>query len=190
VLSRTTQSHPNPNLPTPDPHLYPPTSHPPHPPLQPPQPQPPGLLRYCDRRIPSHVLRRAYKIVFDIPFNSANKWAVTVTQCPGMMGKNVVMMKGGWSVLRATWVGGAWFVAAKVVQQDRAAAAEMQPTAESSSSARRQCGCLPSELNVHTCTTPQNPSSTQSTGAPEIVLTKCSHHLHNRQEKPMDEVRT
>lgn len=25
-------------------------------------------------------------------------------------------------------------------------------------------------------------------GAPEIVLTKCSAHLHNRQEKPIDEV--
>ncbi|KAI8473316.1 MAG: hypothetical protein J3K34DRAFT_518987 [Monoraphidium minutum] len=76
-----------------------------------------GLLRYCDRRIPCNVLRRAYKIVFDIPFNSANKWAVTITQCPGMSGKDVVMMKG----------------------------------------------------------------------APEIVLTKCTHHLHNRQEKPIDE---
>lgn len=42
-----------------------------------------GLLRYCDRRIASTLLRRAYKVVFDIPFNSANKWAVTVTQCPG-----------------------------------------------------------------------------------------------------------
>lgn len=25
-------------------------------------------------------------------------------------------------------------------------------------------------------------------GAPEIVLTKCSNHLHNREEKPIDEV--
>ncbi|GBF90642.1 p-type atpase [Raphidocelis subcapitata] len=76
-----------------------------------------GLLRYCDRRIPSHILRRAYRIIFDIPFNSANKWAITVTQCPGDPAKNVIMMKG----------------------------------------------------------------------APEIVLTKCTHHMHNRTEKPIDE---
>lgn len=25
-------------------------------------------------------------------------------------------------------------------------------------------------------------------GAPEIILTKCTHHLHNRQEKEIDEV--
>lgn len=25
-------------------------------------------------------------------------------------------------------------------------------------------------------------------GAPEIVLTKCTHHMHNRTEKPIDEV--
>lgn len=62
------------------------------------------------------MLRRAYKIVYDIPFNSANKWAVTVTRCPGDPGRDVVMMKG----------------------------------------------------------------------APEIVLAKCSRHLHNRQEKEID----
>jgi hypothetical protein len=49
--------------------------------------RPKGLLRYCDRRIPFYVLRRAYKIIFDIPFNSANKWAITVTQCPGARGE-------------------------------------------------------------------------------------------------------
>ena len=63
------------------------------------------------------MLRRAYRVVFDIPFNSANKWAVTVTQCPGDASKNVIMMKG----------------------------------------------------------------------APEIVVSKCTRHLHNRQEKEVDE---
>jgi magnesium-transporting ATPase (P-type) len=56
--------------------------------------------------------------VFDIPFNSANKWSLAVTSCPGDSNHQLVMMKG----------------------------------------------------------------------APEIVLTKCSHHLHNRQEKEIDEV--
>jgi magnesium-transporting ATPase (P-type) len=57
--------------------------------------------------------------VFDIPFNSANKWSLAVTSCPGDSNHQLVMMKG----------------------------------------------------------------------APEIILTKCSHHLHNKQEKEIDEVR-
>ena len=57
--------------------------------------------------------------VFDIPFNSANKWSLAVTSCPGDSNHQLVMMKG----------------------------------------------------------------------APEIVLTKCSHHLHNNQEKEIDDVR-
>lgn len=56
--------------------------------------------------------------VFDIPFNSANKWAVAVTTIPGDPTHHLVMMKG----------------------------------------------------------------------APEIVLTKCSHHLHNKEEKPINDV--
>eukprot|EP00775_Hariotina_reticulata_P010474 gene10474-10632_t len=76
-----------------------------------------GLLRYCDRLTPSSLVRMAYKKVFDIPFNSANKWSLAVTTCPGDPAHQVVMMKG----------------------------------------------------------------------APEIILTKCSHHLHNREEKPIDE---
>jgi hypothetical protein len=56
--------------------------------------------------------------VFDIPFNSANKWSLAVTSCPGDSNHQLVMMKG----------------------------------------------------------------------APEIILTKCSHHLHNNQEKEIDDV--
>lgn len=56
--------------------------------------------------------------VFEIPFNSMNKWSLAVTSCPGDASQQIVMMKG----------------------------------------------------------------------APEIVLTKCSHHLHNREEKVIDEV--
>ncbi|KAF6263646.1 hypothetical protein COO60DRAFT_1698701 [Scenedesmus sp. NREL 46B-D3] len=76
-----------------------------------------GLLRYCDRLVPSSLVRMAYKKVFDIPFNSANKWSLAVTTCPGDSNYQLVMMKG----------------------------------------------------------------------APEIVLTKCSHHLYNKQEKEIDD---
>ncbi len=43
-----------------------------------------GLLRYVDRM--SNGVERtrfAYRQLFEIPFNSANKWAMTVTECPG-----------------------------------------------------------------------------------------------------------
>ncbi len=56
--------------------------------------------------------------VFEIPFNSANKWSLAVTSCPGDSRHQLVFMKG----------------------------------------------------------------------APEIVLTKCTHHLHNKQEKEIDDV--
>lgn len=56
--------------------------------------------------------------IFDIPFNSANKWSLAVTESPGDKKHQLVFMKG----------------------------------------------------------------------APEIVLTKCSHHYHNREEKPLDDV--
>jgi hypothetical protein len=56
--------------------------------------------------------------VFEIPFNSANKWSLAVTSCPGDKSHQLILMKG----------------------------------------------------------------------APEIILTKCSHHLHNKQEKEIDEV--
>ncbi len=58
--------------------------------------------------------------VFEIPFNSANKWSLAVTSCPGDSRHQLVFMKG----------------------------------------------------------------------APEIVLTKCTHHLHNKQEKEIDDVST
>lgn len=54
--------------------------------------------------------------MFEIPFNSANKWSLAVTSCPGDKSHQLVMMKG----------------------------------------------------------------------APEIILTKCSHFLHNKQEMEID----
>jgi hypothetical protein len=42
-----------------------------------------GLLRYVDRMAPSHKVRSSYRQLFEIPFNSANKWAMTITECPG-----------------------------------------------------------------------------------------------------------
>lgn len=56
--------------------------------------------------------------MFEIPFNSANKWSLAVTSCPGDKSHQLILMKG----------------------------------------------------------------------APEIILTKCSHHLHNKQEREIDEV--
>lgn len=76
-----------------------------------------GLLRYCDRLAPVALVRMAYRSLFDIPFNSANKWSLVVTECPGNINQHVVMMKG----------------------------------------------------------------------APEIVLGKCTHYFHNKEEKPIDD---
>jgi magnesium-transporting ATPase (P-type) len=42
-----------------------------------------GLLRYGDRLLPSALARAAYKKVFDIPFNSANKFALVACLCAG-----------------------------------------------------------------------------------------------------------
>ncbi|KAL6750151.1 Na+/K+-ATPase alpha subunit [Haematococcus lacustris] len=53
-----------------------------------------GLLRYCDRLAPEHLVRAAYPPLFTIPFNSANKWSLVVTPAPGSPGQHVVMMKG------------------------------------------------------------------------------------------------
>lgn len=53
-----------------------------------------GLLRYCDRLIPEHITRTAYTKVHEIPFNSANKWSLVVTECPGQLQQHLVMMKG------------------------------------------------------------------------------------------------
>ena len=35
--------------------------------------------RYCDKLMPSHAVRAVYNILFSIPFNSANKWALSLT---------------------------------------------------------------------------------------------------------------
>lgn len=40
-----------------------------------------GLLRYVDRMANSGLVRLAYEKLFDIPFNSANKWCACDVCC-------------------------------------------------------------------------------------------------------------
>ncbi|MEW5308970.1 MAG: hypothetical protein WDW38_000888 [Sanguina aurantia] len=53
-----------------------------------------GLLRYCHRLAPTYSVREDYPLLHSIPFNSANKWALTVCHCPGDLSSQLVMMKG------------------------------------------------------------------------------------------------
>ena len=53
-----------------------------------------GLLRYSDRLAPSPLLRAAYKKVFDIPFNSANKFALVACVCAGAPNEHLLLLKG------------------------------------------------------------------------------------------------
>lgn len=39
-------------------------------------------------------MREDYPLLHSIPFNSANKWALTVCPCPGDLSQQLVMMKG------------------------------------------------------------------------------------------------
>lgn len=41
-----------------------------------------ALLRYADSLVPVHEFRAAYPLLFEIPFNSANKWAYAVVPAP------------------------------------------------------------------------------------------------------------
>ncbi|MEW5298334.1 MAG: hypothetical protein WDW36_001472 [Sanguina aurantia] len=58
-----------------------------------------GLLRYCERLVTSQWIRARYQAVHSIPFNSTNKWALTVTHCPGLPTQHLVMMKGAPEIL-------------------------------------------------------------------------------------------
>ena len=53
-----------------------------------------GLLRFCDKVIAVDELRDAFETVFSIPFNSKNKWALTMVRVPGDNDSLVVMIKG------------------------------------------------------------------------------------------------
>ncbi len=59
-----------------------------------------GLLRYVERMSRGvERTRFAYRQLFEIPFNSANKWAMTVTECPGEHG---VGWQEAWCLLPCT----------------------------------------------------------------------------------------
>ncbi|MEW5309019.1 MAG: hypothetical protein WDW38_000932 [Sanguina aurantia] len=58
-----------------------------------------GLLRYCERLVTSQWIRARYQALHSIPFNSTNKWALTVTHCPGLPTQHLVMMKGAPEIL-------------------------------------------------------------------------------------------
>ena len=61
-----------------------------------------GLLRYCDKIYPTAIARRVFPAVFEIPFNSVNKWALTVVPDPAAPAKShVVFMKGAPEIILA-----------------------------------------------------------------------------------------
>ena len=53
-----------------------------------------GLLRFADKIIGVDDIRDAFARVFSIPFNSKNKWALTMVRVPGDNDNLVVMIKG------------------------------------------------------------------------------------------------
>lgn len=53
-----------------------------------------SLHSYCHRLAPTYSVREDYPLLHSIPFNSANKWALTVCHCPGALPQQLVMMKG------------------------------------------------------------------------------------------------
>ena len=53
-----------------------------------------GLLRFCDRVVDVEDLRASFNPVFAIPFNSKNKWALTMTAMPGAPNSHLVLIKG------------------------------------------------------------------------------------------------
>jgi sodium/potassium-transporting ATPase subunit alpha len=53
-----------------------------------------GLLRFCDKVCDVDDLRRSYESVFSIPFNSRNKWALSMTAIPGDADQLIIMLKG------------------------------------------------------------------------------------------------
>lgn len=53
-----------------------------------------GLLRYCDKMFPVAIARANFPKQFEVPFNSVNKFAITVVADPGNSKQNLVFMKG------------------------------------------------------------------------------------------------
>lgn len=76
-----------------------------------------ALLRYVDSLVPSFELKMNYPVVFELPFNSVNKYALAITRDPETHSRHILMMKG----------------------------------------------------------------------APERILDRCTHYLHNGEEKPIDD---
>lgn len=61
-----------------------------------------GLLRYCDKIYPTSIARRVFPKVFEIPFNSVNKWSLAVVPDPAAPSKtHVVFMKGAPEIILA-----------------------------------------------------------------------------------------
>ena len=53
-----------------------------------------GLLRYCDKIYPVAIARANFPKQFEIPFNSVNKFAITVVADPGNSKQHLCFMKG------------------------------------------------------------------------------------------------
>ena len=54
-----------------------------------------GLLRYADKLYPVAIARRMFPKVFEIPFNSVNKWSLAVVPDPaGPQRSHIVFLKG------------------------------------------------------------------------------------------------
>lgn len=53
-----------------------------------------GLLRYCDKIMDVDDVRTSFESVFSIPFNSRNKWALTMVRIPGDPDNYLVLIKG------------------------------------------------------------------------------------------------
>ncbi len=61
-----------------------------------------GLLRYCDKVYPVAMARRMFPKLFEIPFNSINKWSLAVVADPGAPQKtHIVFLKGAPEVVLA-----------------------------------------------------------------------------------------
>jgi sodium/potassium-transporting ATPase subunit alpha len=53
-----------------------------------------GFLRYVDSIIPIEALRLNFPVVFEIPFNSVNKWSYAIVKCPEKQSTHIGMLKG------------------------------------------------------------------------------------------------
>ena len=61
-----------------------------------------GLLRYCDKVYPVAIARRTFPKVFEIPFNSVNKWSLAIVPDPAQPTKtHIVFMKGAPEIIVA-----------------------------------------------------------------------------------------